>query len=558
MTETLLHQGQFENGQMFAGPMTVASNDRIAAFLAYEHGSQSTDLYAGFQADSSKTLVLRAVKGSYCHGDPIHAGDGYRTLWMQFGAVEGEVSDLARQYRNFVLRYFSESRSSRKPYIFYNTWNFQERNRYWNRNKYLDSMNLDRILSEIDAAHRMGIEVYVIDTGWFVKTGDWEVNAERFPDGLAQVKEKLDAYGMKLGLWFDPKAVALTSRAYEQYADCEVSWDGIKEEAHPIWETEASVRMCLVSPYGQAFADKLIELSRKLGVVYFKWDAISQYGCNDPGHDHGGPDASPEERGQRFSFELCLKLVDIANRITEAIPEAIIDFDVTEGYRCVGLSFLGAGKYFLINNGPYFPNFDLPRSDEGEFYNYNVFFQPGPARSMLCRTPLRYDNWLPSVLFLTHYFPDDPGPNQNISVASLILGHNGIWGDLLSVSEEGVRRIAQLLGLYKQVREDITSSYPVFYGEAGRNPEVYEKINEANGRGVAVLFANSFGKPFDQARPVKHTYITKHAADVNVWHPSNVSVTFDSAGRAVIEAEFHDVDAAIVFFGVKNGADFST
>lgn len=551
LTDNELRDEHFDNGTIYAGPLTVATGGGHAAMLAYEHGSQSTDLYVGFQADASRQLTLRGVKGNYCHGDRIDAETGYRTLWMQFAAVQRDAADLAEAYRMFALRHFSDNASSRSPYIFYNTWNFQERNRYWNKRTYLASMNLEHILSEIDVAYRMGIEVYVIDMGWFIKSGDWDVSLERFPDGLSRVKERLDGYGMKLGLWFDPKAVALTSQLYRTYEHCIVSWDGVREAPHPIWETEESVRMCLVSPYGQAFADKLIELAKRLGVVYFKWDAISQYGCNDPGHDHGDGNATAEERGHRFAFQLVLKLVEIAKKVSEAIPEAIIDFDVTEGYRCVGLSFLEAGKYFLINNGPYYPNFDVPRTDPGEFYNYNVFFQPGPSRSMLCRSAYAYDKWIPSVLFLVHYFPDDFAPNQNISVASLILGHNGIWGDLLGVSEEGVERIGRLLSLYKQVRDDITTSYPVTGGGVGRTPEAYEKVNPENGRGVAVLFASSFGQPFDRPRPVKSTYITSKPVDRKIWHPSNVEVSFDSKGRAVIEASFTEADAAIVFFGVE-------
>ena len=39
------------------------------------------------------------------------------------------------------------------------------------------------MLAEIDVAQRMGIEVFVIDTGWYARTGDWQVSLERFPDG---------------------------------------------------------------------------------------------------------------------------------------------------------------------------------------------------------------------------------------------------------------------------------------------------------------------------------------------------------------------------------------
>lgn len=65
-------------------------------------------------------------------------------------------------------------------------------------------MSLEYTLADIDRAHRMGIDVYVLDTGWFNRCGDWQVNEKRFPDSLSRVREKLDGYGMKLGLWINP------------------------------------------------------------------------------------------------------------------------------------------------------------------------------------------------------------------------------------------------------------------------------------------------------------------------------------------------------------------
>jgi hypothetical protein len=61
---------------------------------------------------------------------------------------------------------------------------------------------------------------------------------------------------------------------------------------------------------------------------------------------------------------------------------------------------------------------------------------------------------IPSTLFLTHYFPDAPQQWQEVAVASLILGQNGIWGDLLNVSDSGAAFIGSTLARYKQVRDD--------------------------------------------------------------------------------------------------------
>ncbi len=42
-------------------------------------------------------------------------------------------------------------------------------------------MHYDRMMAEIEVAHRLGVDVFVIDTGWYIKTGDWLVNLEKLP-----------------------------------------------------------------------------------------------------------------------------------------------------------------------------------------------------------------------------------------------------------------------------------------------------------------------------------------------------------------------------------------
>jgi alpha-galactosidase len=465
-------------------------------------------------------------------------------VWLEVAALHGREEDLAREYRNFILNDMTQNLESRRPYIFYNTWNFQERNYHWNHRKYLDDMTQERMLEEIEVARRMGIDVFVIDTGWYEKTGDWLVSLKRFPDGLRKVKERLESYGMKLGLWFNPTAAAISSEMLKNHRDCIKTMNGKADDPSEIWETEASYSMCLVSRYRSAFAEKLIALNKELGLTYFKWDAIGQYGCNDPHHWHGTERNSPTEREECFAFEVGRSMSWIADRLGEACRDAIVDFDITEGYRAVGLGFLASGKYFLINNGPYFFNYNLPLDLKKD--NWNLFFYPGPARDWICRTPLVYDKWFPTVVFLTHYFPDDPYENQSLSLGSLILGQNGIWGDLPKISKEGITFFGKVLSLYKQVRDDITAATILRDGAVGGSPEVYEKINPQTGKGAVVVFSSHAGN---------YSYITKHIVSSECWKSRGTKVSFEG-GRAIIRAEFPGAEGKIIFFGANSGSEF--
>ncbi len=540
LSERELEQKHFSDSTSVMGPMMVGSDGSYSFLTAYEHGSQVPDNFLEYQLNPNKTISLKAVKGNYYDGFTISENSPFQTIWFETGAVVGTENHLAKNYREFVLRYMSQNSESRKPYIFYNTWNFQERNRHWYKKPYLADMTYDRMMKEIDVAHQMGIEVFVVDAGWFEKTGDWTPSPTRFPDGLKAVSKKLKDNGMKLGLWFNPTVAAVSSNMLKNHRDCVRSVNGSEGNPWPVWETEESYGMCLVSPYRDAFADELIRLNKELGVTYFKWDAIGQYECNDPRHFHGNENNTPQERMESYAFEIGKSMSYVVDKLVKECPEAIVDFDITEGGRTVGLGFLSSGKYFLINNGPYYFNYDIPF--DREHGQWNIFFFPGPARTWICRTPLTFDKWIPTSLFLTHYLPDDPYENQSIAVASLMLGQNGIWGDLPNISKEGVEFFSNTLSLYKQVRDDMTETAMIRNGAVGGSPEIYEKINPESGRGAIVIFSS---------HPGKYSYISHNKVDASHWESANVKVQIDQAGLAKIETEFKTAEAKIIFFGIK-------
>ena len=542
--ERTLDSRCFADGEEAMGPILLAGDATEQVLAAYEHGSTAPDEFLHYRLFPDRSVRLEAVKGNYWSGEEVGPDHPFATLWFELAAVRGDRVALQKAYRSFALRHLSLSPASRRPQIFYNTWNYQERLNHWKGRPYLDEMNSDRMLREIEVAHRMGVDVFVIDVGWFEKPGDWQPSPIRFPDGLRQIKATLDGFGMKLGLWFGPTTVALTSRMLRTHADCVQTLDGKTPSPWVVWETEASSWSCVVSRYGQDFAHRLIELNRQLGVTYFKFDSVDQYGCNDPNHGHGTASNTASERSDCYAFQMPLAMARIAETVSGSVPDAICDFDMTESGRSFGLAYLSAGKYFLINNGPYNQNYDHPLPPDG---NWNLFFYPGPARDWICRSPLVYDHWIPSTLFLTHYLPDDPENNQMLSLASLILGQDGIWGDLPAISEAGVERFSTVLAKYRQVRDDMASAFPAGNGPVGGTPEVHEKI-APNGRGAVVLFA----------RPGTYRYITLNRADRRVWHDDGTKVSFDAAGRAMITAKFEarqepfpKAGAHIVFFGVN-------
>jgi alpha-galactosidase len=529
---TPLDPEELYEGRTLPGPILLMHTADSAALVAYEHGSDYPQTFLQFERLGDHVSLV-GTKGNYHDGQEA---SGFQSVWFQV-AVAPDGDRLLRDYRQFLLEEICPTPESRKPYVFYNTWNHQERLKYFKKRPYLDEMNLERMLAEIDVAHRLGIDVFVIDTGWYSKTGDWEVNLERFPDGLQEIRRKIDGYGMKLGLWFNPIVAAQTSKVYLEHPEWVMSSGGKPNFWGSIWETEDSYGMCLCSGYVDSFIETLVRLNRELGVSYFKWDAIGQYGCDSTDHDHGTSANSREERADCYAYESGRRMIRIVEEVTQRCPGVIVDFDVTEGGRFMGLGFLSAGKYFLVNNGPYFHDFDIPKEHHREPETINVFFNPGPARARICRTGSRYDSIVPSILFLTHYLPDAPALSQQNSLAALALGGNGIWGDLVSLSEDDIALLSEGIGRYKRVAGSVTQSYPRTVGYTGSSPEVHEKLVPERAEGLVAFFTDTPGTFQHVTQPLAKVPDAVHGADH--W-------TVSEGNRLLIEVKLGRNDARLV------------
>ncbi|HSV85393.1 MAG TPA: alpha-galactosidase [Levilinea sp.] len=77
-----------------------------------------------------------------------------------------------------------------------------------------------------ELAAEMGIELFVMDDGWFegrnddrAGLGDWWPDSRKFPQGLAVLVEKVNALGMDFGLWVEPEMVNPDSQLYRQHPD---------------------------------------------------------------------------------------------------------------------------------------------------------------------------------------------------------------------------------------------------------------------------------------------------------------------------------------------------
>lgn len=86
--------------------------------------------------------------------------------------------------------------------------------------------NEEKIAGLAKEAADLGIELLVLDDGWFGKRnsdncslGDWYVNKEKLPSGIGGLAEKVNKEGVKFGLWFEPEMVSPDSDLYREHPD---------------------------------------------------------------------------------------------------------------------------------------------------------------------------------------------------------------------------------------------------------------------------------------------------------------------------------------------------
>lgn len=134
----------------------------------------------------------------------------------------------------------------------------------------------ERLLPLVDAAAAVGVERFVVDDGWFrgrtsarAGLGDWEVDRERWPDGLDPLVRAVTGHGMDLGLWVEPEMVNPDSDLARAHPD----W--ILSPAQGDLGTPSRFQHVLDLAHRDAYAHVAAALHALLDtypIAYLKWD----------------------------------------------------------------------------------------------------------------------------------------------------------------------------------------------------------------------------------------------------------------------------------------------
>ena len=221
--------------------------------------------------------------------------------------LDAMTNTFHKLYRKHLLR--GKYKDKKRP-VLINNWEAT----YFN-------FNTEKLLAIAKEASSLGIEMLVMDDGWFGKRnnddcalGDWVVNEEKINGGLKYLVDEVNKLGMKFGIWFEPEMISPDSDLYR---------------AHPDWAIAIPGR-----PATQSRQQYVLDLSRKevvdyiyemvasvlrsANIEYVKWDMNRQLS------DIGSVKLPADRQGELY-HRYVLAVYEMQERLTSEFPDLLLE-----------------------------------------------------------------------------------------------------------------------------------------------------------------------------------------------------------------------------------------
>lgn len=289
-----------------ADEFNETNGDVIAGALEWS-GNYSIDFSRGTGGSVDIIAGINPFNSAY----PLAAGQTFRTPRMLWTFSAEGAGGASRSLHRWARRHQIYKGGAINPTLL-NSWE----GAYFN-------VTTPVITGMIDDAAAMGLELFVLDDGWFAKDfprnddtqglGDWELNTAKIPEGIDYLASYAHQKGIKFGIWIEPEMVNPRSNLAAAHPDWVVRSPGreILQERNQ-WILDLSNPEVQEHVY-QVF-DRTMQLSGKID--YVKWD------CNRPVESMGS-DYLGAEQG-RFYVDYIQGLYNVVARIRQKYPDVIV------------------------------------------------------------------------------------------------------------------------------------------------------------------------------------------------------------------------------------------
>lgn len=220
------------------------------------------------------------------------------------GAMTRTLHDL---YRKHLIR--SPYKNKKRP-ILINNWEAT----------YFD-FDTEKLLAIAREAKKSGIEMLVMDDGWFgyrnddnTSLGDWQVNEEKIKGGLKNLVDEVNRIGLKFGIWFEPEMISPDSNLYRNHPD----WAIALPERTPCRARNQYV-LDLSRPEVRDYVyEAIASILRSANIEYVKWDMNRQL------TDLGSAYLNRENQGELL-HRYVLGVYEMQERLLKEFPKLLLE-----------------------------------------------------------------------------------------------------------------------------------------------------------------------------------------------------------------------------------------
>ena len=249
----------------------------------------------------------------------LQPGEIFSTPEALHAYSEGGLSGLSHNWHGFIRDKITPERFKDMPRPTYlNTW----------ESAYFD-IEETKVLALADKAKEIGVEMLVLDDGWFEgrtdatsSLGDWRADKARFPSGISALAAKVKAKGLKFGLWFEPEMVSPKSQLYAAHPDWILHVPG-REPSLGRNQLTLDMSRREVREYVLEAMDEILSCG---DIDYVKWDMNRNM-------TEVGSAALPKAQQREVSHRYMLGLYELLTRLTQKYPNILFENCASGGNR---------------------------------------------------------------------------------------------------------------------------------------------------------------------------------------------------------------------------------
>lgn len=242
---------------------------------------------------------------------PLAQGEHFQTPEVTMVYSSHGIGEMSRTYHKLYRTRLARGkyRDSERP-VLINNW----------EGTYFDFTE-DKLLSIAEVGKELGLELFVLDDGWFGKRdddttslGDWTEDLAKLPNGLDGLAEKINDLGLAFGLWFEPEMISPKSELYRKHPD----WC-IHVKDRPRTEIRQQLTLDLTRQEVRDYLyEALSDIFKRVPLTYVKWDMNRHM-------TEIGSATLPADQQMTFTHRYMLGLYELLEKLTKAFPHILFE-----------------------------------------------------------------------------------------------------------------------------------------------------------------------------------------------------------------------------------------